>query len=62
LPFCLYYSLNFPPHALNKLYSILYHCVAGLLGGKVLETIQWENRPFAVSHPNKPNGLVLKSR
>ena len=24
---CLYYPLNSPPHALNKLYSILYHCV-----------------------------------
>jgi hypothetical protein len=25
---CLYYPLNSPPHALNKLYSILYHCVS----------------------------------
>ena len=30
---CFYYSLNSPPHALNKLYSILYHCVAGPWGG-----------------------------
>jgi hypothetical protein len=26
---CLYYSLNYPPHALNKHYSILYLLVAG---------------------------------
>jgi hypothetical protein len=26
---CLYHPLNFPPHVLNKLYSILYHRVAG---------------------------------
>ena len=31
---CLYYPLNSPPHALNKLYSILYHQVAGLSGGR----------------------------
>ena len=31
---CLYYPLNSLPHALNKLYSILYHCVAGPSGGK----------------------------
>jgi len=29
---CLYYLLISPPHALNKLYSILYHHVAGHLG------------------------------
>jgi hypothetical protein len=38
LPFsaflCLYYFLNSPLHALNKLYSILCHCVAGLSGGR----------------------------
>ena len=28
----------------------------------VLETISWESKPFAVSHLNKPNGLVLRSR
>ena len=31
---CLYYPLNSPPHALNKLYSILYCHVAGPSGGK----------------------------
>jgi hypothetical protein len=30
---CLYYPLNSPPHAPNKLYSILY-CVAGPSGGR----------------------------
>jgi hypothetical protein len=29
---CLCYPLNSPPHALNNLYSMLYHCVAGLSG------------------------------
>jgi hypothetical protein len=31
---CLYYPPNSPPHPLNKLYSILYHPVAGALGGR----------------------------
>jgi hypothetical protein len=31
---CLCYLLNSPAHALNKLCSILYHCVAGSSGGR----------------------------
>jgi hypothetical protein len=30
--------------------------------GERLETIPWKGKPFTVSHPNKPNGLVLSSR
>jgi hypothetical protein len=33
-PFWLYYPLNIPLHALNKLYSILYLHEAGPLGGR----------------------------
>jgi hypothetical protein len=34
LSFCLYYPLNSPPHALNKLYSILYvMCLVPQVGG-----------------------------
>jgi hypothetical protein len=31
---CLYYPLNSSPHALTKLYAILYHHVAGPSGGR----------------------------
>ena len=36
---CLYYPLNSLPHALNKLYSILYRCVAGPSGGR--DALAW---------------------
>jgi hypothetical protein len=43
---CLCYPLNSPPHALNKLYSILYRCVAGLSGWR--DALAWACRatPF----------------
>jgi hypothetical protein len=45
---CLYYPLNSPPHALNKLYSILYHTVAGPSGGRY--TSAWAHRGTPSPH------------
>jgi hypothetical protein len=39
---CLYCPLNSPPHALNKLYSILYHHVANPSGGR--DASVWASR------------------
>ena len=36
---CFYYSLNSPPHALNKVYSIPYLCVSGPSGRK--DALAW---------------------
>lgn len=52
LSLLLYYPLNSPPHALNKLYSILYSHVAGLSGGR--DASAWAHRgtPFLQTSPD----------
>jgi hypothetical protein len=43
LSLCLYYTLNSPPHALNKLYAILYPHVAGPSGRRdALAWARWD--------------------
>jgi hypothetical protein len=47
---CLYYPLKFPPHALNKLCSILYHCVADPYGKGMPWQGPAETLPSPTSH------------
>jgi hypothetical protein len=53
---CLYYPFNSPPHALNKLYSILYHHVAGHSVGR--DALTWAGGgtplPYTSSHLHRP--------
>jgi hypothetical protein len=60
LSLCLYYSLNFPPHALNKLYSILYHTWLVPHGGRnVSPWASWGTLfPYTSPHPIE-NVLIL---
>ena len=53
--FCLCYSLNSPPHALNKLYSILYRCVSGPSGGRDASAWAYQGTPF----PHTPSEHIL---
>jgi hypothetical protein len=45
---CLYYPLKSPPYTLNKLYSILYHHVAGPSGGR--DASAWARRGTLFPH------------
>jgi hypothetical protein len=45
---CLYYPLNSPPRALNELYSILYHYVAGPSWGT--DASVWARRDIPFPH------------
>ena len=45
------YPLNSPPHALNKLYSILYLCVADPLGGRDSSSWAMLRYPFPHTSP-----------
>ena len=47
---CLSYPLNSSPHALNKLYSILYHHVAGLSGGRDASALVHRDSSFSHTH------------
>jgi hypothetical protein len=49
LLFCLYSLFNFPPHALNKLYSILYPSYGWYLRGKGCLSIGLQKHPFHLS-------------
>ena len=51
---CLYNPLSSPPHALNKLYSILYLCVAGSSeeGGALAWALPGTPFPHASLHPH----------
>jgi hypothetical protein len=55
---CLYYSLNSPPHALNKLYSMLY-CVAGPSGWR--DSLEWAQRgtPFPHTSPHPIDHILI---
>jgi hypothetical protein len=45
---CLYYPLNSPPYALNKLYSMLYHSMTGPSKGR--DVSAWAHRGTPFSH------------
>jgi hypothetical protein len=47
----LYYPLNSPPYALNKVYSILY-CVASLSGGRDASAWACRGTPFSHTLPH----------
>jgi hypothetical protein len=59
---CLYFSINSTPHALNKLYSILYH--GWSLRGKGCLSMGPQRHPFPphlIAHPPNIFSLSLTS-
>jgi hypothetical protein len=61
IPFPTYYSPNTLPHALNELYSILYHCVVSSSWGMEASAWAWGGTPFPHTFPPNTFSLSLSS-